>query len=116
MYASWNGVTGVSKWRVLAGKSTKHLSAVATKGKTGFETVIDLSKKYKSYEVVALDSKGRCWPPRRCSRTTPTSAGTRQPHPRAQRTLRSGLVVEPDGQASRAISPGTRRRGPLTSS
>jgi Arylsulfotransferase (ASST) len=59
VYASWNGATGVFKWRVLAGNSATHLSAVATKGNTGFETKIALSKKYKKYEVAALDSKGK---------------------------------------------------------
>lgn len=59
VYVSWNGVTGVHKWRVLAGNSSRHLSAVVTKGNTGFETKIALSKKYKKYEVVALDGKGK---------------------------------------------------------
>ena len=59
VYVSWNGATGVFKWRVLAGNSSKHLSAVVTKGNTGFETKIALSKKYKKYEVVALDGKGK---------------------------------------------------------
>jgi hypothetical protein len=58
VYASWNGATGVQQWRVLAGNSAKHLSAVATKGNTGFEERIVLSKKYKKYEVIALDGKG----------------------------------------------------------
>jgi hypothetical protein len=58
VYASWNGSTGVWNWRVLAGSGSKHLSAVASKGNTGFETAIALSKKYKAYEVVALDRKG----------------------------------------------------------
>lgn len=59
VYASWNGATEVRKWRVLAGNSSSHLRTVATKNRSGFETAIALSKSYKTYEVVALDSKGK---------------------------------------------------------
>ncbi len=69
VYASWNGATQVAKWRVMAGSSSSHLSAVATTGNTGFETAIALRKKYSAYEVVALDSKGN-------------TLGTSKPFPR----------------------------------
>ncbi|HEX5853554.1 MAG TPA: arylsulfotransferase family protein, partial [Solirubrobacteraceae bacterium] len=42
VYASWNGATGVSAWRVLAGARPRGLKAVAQTARTGFETVIKL--------------------------------------------------------------------------
>jgi hypothetical protein len=59
VYASWDGDTQVVGWRVLAGSSAQSLKSVATKGKTGFETTIPLSKTYKAYEVQALDPRGK---------------------------------------------------------
>ena len=58
VYASWNGATEVAKWKVLAGSSVPGLKVVATKSRTGFETVIKLSKSYHDYAVEALDSHG----------------------------------------------------------
>jgi hypothetical protein len=58
VYASWNGTTQTKKWRVLAGSSSTHLSRVATKAMSNFETAIKLSKTHKVYEVEALDGKG----------------------------------------------------------
>jgi hypothetical protein len=40
VYASWNGATQASAWRVLAGASASALSAVLTAPKKGFETQI----------------------------------------------------------------------------
>ena len=57
VYASWDGATQVSYWRVLAGSSSKSLKSVATVRKLGFETAIRLSSSYKAYKVQALDSK-----------------------------------------------------------
>jgi hypothetical protein len=57
VYASWDGATQVSFWRVLAGSSSKSLKSVATARKSGFETVIHLAHSYKAYKVQALDSK-----------------------------------------------------------
>lgn len=57
VYASWDGATDVSYWRVLAGSSSKSLKSVATVRKSGFETAIRLSSSYKAYKVQALDSK-----------------------------------------------------------
>ncbi len=60
VYASWDGATGVSAWRVLAGSSPKHLTTVVRRaGRTGFETAIRLSRSYSAYEVQALDRRGR---------------------------------------------------------
>ncbi|MBV9413490.1 MAG: hypothetical protein JO363_00780, partial [Solirubrobacterales bacterium] len=57
VYASWDGATLVTSWRVLAGSSATSLKAVTTKTKTGFETTIPLASSAKVYEVQALDSR-----------------------------------------------------------
>lgn len=59
IYASWNGATQVSSWRVLAGPDTQHLSAVASANKAGFETAIKLAGSYKLFEVQGLGAKGQ---------------------------------------------------------
>ena len=59
VYASWNGDTQVTSWRVLAGPSASQLSPVATHAKTGFETVITLAKAGQVFKVQALDAKGK---------------------------------------------------------
>lgn len=41
-YASWNGATLVSSWRVLAGPSAASLTAIAQVSRTGFETAIPI--------------------------------------------------------------------------
>jgi hypothetical protein len=56
VYASWNGTTSTSYWRVLAGGTPQSLNAVATVAKTGFETTIPLIGAYPYVEVQALDS------------------------------------------------------------
>jgi EmrB/QacA subfamily drug resistance transporter len=59
VYASWNGDTAVTSWRVLAGPRGGALKPVATARKTGFETRIPVASSAASYEVQALDSAGR---------------------------------------------------------
>jgi len=60
VYASWNGATRVSAWRVLgaakAGGQVKVL--VPTRPKSGFETEIAVPSGYASFEVQALDPGG----------------------------------------------------------
>jgi hypothetical protein len=58
VHASWNGATGVSAWRVLAGNSPSALGEQATVDSTGFETETALPKRYSYVEVQALDSAG----------------------------------------------------------
>jgi Arylsulfotransferase (ASST) len=58
VYASWNGATQVSAWRVLAGASAGALQAVATAPKRGFETQIPISSE-PYVAVQALNSAGR---------------------------------------------------------
>jgi hypothetical protein len=59
VYASWNGATGVVKWRILAGPSPGRLSVVTTAPRFGFETAIQLPHGYPSFEVQALGANGR---------------------------------------------------------
>jgi hypothetical protein len=58
VYASWNGATGVTAWRVLAGHSPNALRPVATTLKRGFETAINARARPYAV-VVALGAKGR---------------------------------------------------------
>jgi hypothetical protein len=59
-YASWNGATAVSAWRVLAGASPAALTPLQTAARSGFETAIALpaapSDRYVA--VQALDATG----------------------------------------------------------
>ena len=43
----------------IAGSSSSHLSTVATRAKSGFETAIALASTYKSFKLQALDASGR---------------------------------------------------------
>jgi hypothetical protein len=58
VYASWNGSTNVSSWRVLGGAGPESLGTVATAKRHGFETHITVSGSQASVEVQALDSRG----------------------------------------------------------
>jgi len=59
VHASWNGATGVSSWRVLAGKSPASLTSKAVIGADGFESSTTLPVKYIYAAVQALDAAGR---------------------------------------------------------
>jgi Arylsulfotransferase (ASST) len=59
VHASWNGATGVSSWRVLAGKHRGSLTVQSTIGATGFESSTTLSRRYDYVAVQALDASGR---------------------------------------------------------
>jgi hypothetical protein len=58
VYASWDGATLVTGWKVLAGSSAKHLHTVARVSRSGFETAIPLTGSFKVYKVQALNSRG----------------------------------------------------------
>jgi hypothetical protein len=58
VYASWNGATDVSWWRVLAGTTPTALRSVATPRSSGFETTVSIGK-YKYVAVQALDASKR---------------------------------------------------------
>ncbi len=58
LYASWNGATDVSSWRVLAGVTPNSLFPVQTDGKAGFETAISATSTASYFAVQALGSSG----------------------------------------------------------
>jgi hypothetical protein len=57
VYASWNGATQVSSWRVLSGDRADRLSQIASASKHGFETVIKTDAQ-RYIAVQALDADG----------------------------------------------------------
>ena len=59
VYASWNGSTEVSSWRVLGGADGSHLGKVAQQPKAGLETAIAVDGRHRVFVVQALDSNGR---------------------------------------------------------
>ncbi len=59
VWASWNGATTVSSWRVLAGQSPGSLSPLTTARKGGFETGIAASTGMPVFAMQALGSKGQ---------------------------------------------------------
>ncbi len=59
VYASWNGATGVSAWRVLAGPDPTQLSPIATADRTGFETAIPIHSAQPDFAVQALGEAGQ---------------------------------------------------------
>jgi hypothetical protein len=59
LYASWNGATQVTAWRVLDGAGTGSLKRVARAARTGFETAIRLRRSRTRFEVQALGASGR---------------------------------------------------------
>jgi hypothetical protein len=58
LWASWNGATGVSGWRVLAGNSASSLRSVGKFASTGFETAIRAPTTARYLRVQALSSTG----------------------------------------------------------
>ena len=58
VYASWNGATGVTAWRVLAGPDPGSLQGVAVVPHHGFETTIAVPGAYRYYAVQALGPSG----------------------------------------------------------
>jgi Arylsulfotransferase (ASST) len=61
VYASWNGATLVSGWRVLSGPSARSLSPVAQVARSGFETAIALpaGARGRYLTVQALNAAGQ---------------------------------------------------------
>jgi hypothetical protein len=57
VYASWNGATGVSAWRVLGGPTPATLSALTAAPSAGFETAIVVPAN-ASFAVQALGAGG----------------------------------------------------------
>ncbi len=59
VYASWNGATTVSSWRVLTAAKPESLRPMETVRKSGFETVTSFRGHEPYVAVQALDSRGR---------------------------------------------------------
>jgi Arylsulfotransferase (ASST) len=61
VYASWNGATLVTSWRVLVGATTRSLKPVAQAARGGFESAIGLPARTagRYVTVQALDPTGR---------------------------------------------------------
>ena len=59
VWASWNGATDVSAWRVLAGPTVGSLVPIVTAQKRGFETAIGAHNGNSFYALQALGSKGQ---------------------------------------------------------
>ena len=59
VWASWNGATTVSSWRVLAGPSAGSLTTLQTAGRNGFETGISTSTGMPYFAVQALGANGQ---------------------------------------------------------
>jgi Arylsulfotransferase (ASST) len=58
-WASWNGATKVSAWRLNAGPSAQSLEVIKTVEKDSFETPINFTRDgAKAFRVAALDSSG----------------------------------------------------------
>jgi hypothetical protein len=58
VYASWNGATGVSSWRVLAGATPAALATVAEAPSGGFETAVTVPSAAPVFAVQALGAGG----------------------------------------------------------
>jgi hypothetical protein len=58
VWASWNGATSLSRWRVLGGSSATGLKTVGGGARRSFETSFTLGHSYAYVEVQALDSHG----------------------------------------------------------
>jgi Arylsulfotransferase (ASST) len=59
VYASWNGATDVSAWRVLAGPNPAALTTIATATRSGFETAIPVQSGAADFAVQALGPAGQ---------------------------------------------------------
>jgi len=58
VYASWNGATEVTSWKVLAGSSASSLAPAATAARSGFQTAIKVPAAGPYVQVQALDAAG----------------------------------------------------------
>jgi hypothetical protein len=59
VYASWNGASGVSGWRILGGATPATLSPLATAVRTGFETTIPLQSTASYFAAQTLNAAGQ---------------------------------------------------------
>jgi WD40 repeat protein len=73
VFASWNGATDVSSWRVLAGSRSRALAPVGGGAKGGFETAILVHSAGPYFAVQALGSGGQVLSSSRAIATRRTS-------------------------------------------
>jgi hypothetical protein len=59
IYASWNGATSVSSWRVIAGSHPTGLQPIATAPAAGFETTITVQSPDRYFAVQAIGASGQ---------------------------------------------------------
>jgi hypothetical protein len=59
VYASWNGATGVTAWRILGAVGAGHLARLATVPRQGFETASSVPANATTFRVQALDARGK---------------------------------------------------------
>jgi hypothetical protein len=59
VYASWNGATRISHWRVDGGDTATALTAFKVMPRSGFETRIRLTRRPRHVAAVALDATGK---------------------------------------------------------
>jgi hypothetical protein len=59
VYASWNGATGVNRWRVLGGSDPSHLHTVGGARRRNFETAIRLKRAEPYVAVQAISRAGK---------------------------------------------------------
>jgi Arylsulfotransferase (ASST) len=71
LYASWNGATGVTAWRVLGGASPGALKPLGTVPKGAFETRIPVHSNEPYFMVQALGPSGRVLATSASSATAP---------------------------------------------
>jgi hypothetical protein len=57
VYTSWNGATGVARWRVLGGPDSNHLRVLKVAPQTGFETEISVPEE-QFVQTQALSASG----------------------------------------------------------
>ena len=58
VYASWNGATQATSWRVLGAASGGQFKPIASKPKSGFETAINVPAGSTRFEVQAFNANG----------------------------------------------------------
>jgi hypothetical protein len=59
VFASWNGSTAVTSWRVVGGASSTQLATIGSATKRGFETTISLPRRPAFLKVEALGKGGQ---------------------------------------------------------
>ena len=56
IFVSWNGDTNTDAWQILAGEDGGPLEPVASAGRRGFETRIDLETEATRFKIKAIEN------------------------------------------------------------